>query len=161
MRSRLEARWACFFDALETPWLYESQRYTMAGQYAYTPDFHLPDIAVIVEVKPKLIVDIPTMEKYSAYGPELVSRGECKMYVLCVGSPAPLARYAACGKYGFRTFSFEPLFGKIEVECAALRASRLHSEDIAKVRDPSPFDGWTHDQIAEWYETSPDSPKRR
>ena len=128
MRSRLEARWAKFFDRLGTPWKYELQRYTMEGQHAYTPDFHLADLSLIVEVKPRLIVDVPSMNKYDAYGPELVRREECKMYVLCVGAPTPNARYAAVWKHGFRAFRWEPLFGAAEVECAARHANDLHPE---------------------------------
>jgi hypothetical protein len=51
-RSRLEARWAVFFDTLKVPWLYEPQRYYvgMSGR-TYLPDFYLPDSRTWVEVK--------------------------------------------------------------------------------------------------------------
>jgi len=49
-RSRLEARWAVFFDAMKIPWLYESQGYYIAGR-SYLPDFFLPDCGTWVEVK--------------------------------------------------------------------------------------------------------------
>lgn len=49
-RSRLEARWAIFFDHMEIPWRYESQGYTVKGR-PYLPDFYLPDCATWVEVK--------------------------------------------------------------------------------------------------------------
>lgn len=39
-RSRLEARWAVFFDALEIPYEYEAQGYTLDG-VPYLPDFTL------------------------------------------------------------------------------------------------------------------------
>lgn len=49
-RSRLEARWAVFFDALQIEWLYESEGFeTPAGRYL--PDFYLPENAVWVEIK--------------------------------------------------------------------------------------------------------------
>lgn len=49
-RSRLEARWAVFFDHLELRWEYEPQGYeTSVGRYL--PDFWLPDIAKWVEIK--------------------------------------------------------------------------------------------------------------
>lgn len=52
-RSRLEARWGVFFDALKTRWQYEPQGYTVGphGEYAYLPDFWLPDMQLWVEVK--------------------------------------------------------------------------------------------------------------
>jgi hypothetical protein len=49
-RSRLEARWAVFWDALEIPWDYEPQGFqTSAG--GYLPDFFLPDMDRYVEIK--------------------------------------------------------------------------------------------------------------
>lgn len=39
-RSRLEARWAVFFDALRIPWRYEVQGYVVDGQ-PYLPDFEV------------------------------------------------------------------------------------------------------------------------
>lgn len=49
-RSRLEARWAVFFDHLEIAWEYEPQGYESdAGRYL--PDFWLPDERIWVEVK--------------------------------------------------------------------------------------------------------------
>ena len=54
-RSRLEARWAVFFDALGIRWEYEPQGFTFTTRFAerfnYLPDFHLPDLDTWVEVK--------------------------------------------------------------------------------------------------------------
>ena len=50
-RSRLEARWAVFFDALGIRYQYEIEGYKLSdGQY-YLPDFFLPDDGYYVEVK--------------------------------------------------------------------------------------------------------------
>ena len=50
-RSRLEARWAVFFDHLRIPWEYEPQGY-VTGPVSYLPDFRLPTIRnMLVEVK--------------------------------------------------------------------------------------------------------------
>lgn len=49
-RSRLEARWAVFFDCLRIPWQYESQGYQVGAQ-TYLPDFYLPQSKTWVEVK--------------------------------------------------------------------------------------------------------------
>jgi len=49
-RSRLEARWAVFFDRLELDWQYEPEGfYTPAG--TYLPDFFLPQLNLWIEVK--------------------------------------------------------------------------------------------------------------
>ena len=51
-RSRLEARWAVFFDSLGVKWEYEPQGYTVGpDKRPYLPDFRLPDLKMTVEVK--------------------------------------------------------------------------------------------------------------
>lgn len=50
-RSRLEARWAVFFDNLGVRWLYEPQGYVLGNGEPYLPDFWLPDAQLWVEVK--------------------------------------------------------------------------------------------------------------
>lgn len=53
-RSRLEARWAVFFDELDIPWKYEIEGYMVGDEgeeVAYLPDFYLPATDTWVEVK--------------------------------------------------------------------------------------------------------------
>jgi len=50
-RSRLEARWAVFFDALGLAWEYEKEGYDLGDAGWYLPDFWLPEQEVWVEVK--------------------------------------------------------------------------------------------------------------
>ena len=46
-RSRLEARWAVFFDHLGIRWRYEHQGYDLGKEGSYLPDFLLyPDTAL-------------------------------------------------------------------------------------------------------------------
>lgn len=49
-RSRLEARWAVFFEHLGIPWEYEKEGYDLNGLY-YLPDFWLPEQQCWFEVK--------------------------------------------------------------------------------------------------------------
>jgi len=53
-RSRLEARWAVFFDAFPLRWEYEHEGYDLGDAGFYLPDFYLPDLegGTYVEVKP-------------------------------------------------------------------------------------------------------------
>ena len=57
-RSRLEARWAVFFDSIGLPWEYEKEGYSLPGIGAYLPDFWLPytpyypNGGYFVEIKP-------------------------------------------------------------------------------------------------------------
>lgn len=53
-RSRLEARWAVFFDALNLEWEYEKEGYDLGDGTYYLPDFWLPELEIWYEVKGKL-----------------------------------------------------------------------------------------------------------
>jgi hypothetical protein len=50
-RSRLEARWAVFFDALAVRWEYEKEGFDLGEAGVYLPDFWMPDLGVWVEIK--------------------------------------------------------------------------------------------------------------
>ena len=50
-RSRLEARWAVFFDRLNIQWEYEPQGFTLSDGRNYLPDFLLTECGTWVEVK--------------------------------------------------------------------------------------------------------------
>lgn len=54
-RSRLEARWAVFFDALQIAWRYELEGFELSDGTRYLPDFFLPKFTggIWVEVKPE------------------------------------------------------------------------------------------------------------
>lgn len=49
-RSRLEARWAVFFDALNMRWQYEPEGFELSTG-RYLPDFWLPETQVWIEIK--------------------------------------------------------------------------------------------------------------
>ena len=50
-RSRLEARWAVFFDAAGVRWEYEKEGFELSNGERYLPDFWLPNNGIWVEVK--------------------------------------------------------------------------------------------------------------
>lgn len=50
-RSRLEARWAVFFDAMGIKYLYENDGFDLDGRW-YLPDFFIPDWDSFIEIKP-------------------------------------------------------------------------------------------------------------
>lgn len=60
-RSRLEARWAVFFDSLGIEWEYEKEGYNLGEHGCYLPDFWLPRVgsrcigSCWVEVKPPVV----------------------------------------------------------------------------------------------------------
>jgi hypothetical protein len=51
-RSRLEARWAIFFDSMNLLWEYEPEGYILEDGTRYLPDFYLPELSCYAEVKP-------------------------------------------------------------------------------------------------------------
>lgn len=50
-RSRLEARWAIFFDILGIKWVYEPEGFVLSDKTCYLPDFYLPESDSFFEVK--------------------------------------------------------------------------------------------------------------
>jgi hypothetical protein len=52
-RSRLEARWAVFFDALGIVWEYEPEGFELSGKVRYLPDFFLAESGIYIEIKPE------------------------------------------------------------------------------------------------------------
>ncbi|SRR6266480_246319 len=55
-RSRLEARWATFFNALGIEYWYEKEGFSLGG-VPYLPDFYLPRLSYWIEVKPDVPMD--------------------------------------------------------------------------------------------------------
>lgn len=67
-RSRLEARWAIFFDALSISWSYEEEGYRVEGFKGYLPDFKLitpQGRTRWVEIKPSATKEDPKFEAFS------------------------------------------------------------------------------------------------
>ncbi|GAA4676648.1 hypothetical protein GCM10023347_33690 [Streptomyces chumphonensis] len=87
-RSRLEARWAVFFDEVGVSWEYEPQGYVIDGQ-PYLPDFLLTDCGTWVEVKGnENALDISLMTAAAQHLPEMPYRQERGPRLLILG-PIP------------------------------------------------------------------------
>jgi len=67
-RSRLEARWAVFFDTLGIEWEYEKEGFELGDEGRYLPDFWLPGKKVWVEIKPDNVDISPTELKVFCAG---------------------------------------------------------------------------------------------
>ncbi len=57
-RSRLEARWALFFDSLRVAWEYEREGFDLGEGRWYLPDFWLPQQQCWIEIKGKDATDV-------------------------------------------------------------------------------------------------------
>jgi len=89
-RSRLEARWAVFFDAFPLKWEYEPEGFDLGEEGYYLPDFYLPELDMWVEVKPDRPLVDAEREKIEA-----LATMTTKVVLLAVGVPA-LRNYDVC-----------------------------------------------------------------
>lgn len=78
-RSRLEARWAVFFDALGIQWEYEKEGYDLGEAGWYLPDFWLPEVNMYVEIKPEIPLSSAELLKIAAIKKSL---GKNRFHVL-------------------------------------------------------------------------------
>lgn len=53
-RSRLEAKWAYYFDQVGVKYEYEPSGFSLGDLGCYLPDFYLPQINTYVEIKPSV-----------------------------------------------------------------------------------------------------------
>jgi hypothetical protein len=93
-RSRLEARWAVFFEAARIAWEYEKDGYKIKG-WAYLPDFYLPEHEAFFEVKGALDYDESLLQGLA----DLTG----KQVILAVGNIPP-SDHSDEDWSGFRTF---------------------------------------------------------
>lgn len=68
-RSRLEARWAVFFDSLGIEWDFEPQGFIVSGS-GYLPDFKLKQAGIFIEIKPQS--SIPSDQRLAGFGGNLI-----------------------------------------------------------------------------------------
>jgi hypothetical protein len=102
-RSRLEARWAVFFDNLGMKYEYELEGFKLPSGKGYLPDFFLPDLSLFVEVKPTekiSYLELQKMVEFSLDGDHqlLLIAGTPtneKMYLINRVTTGPLEEYEA------------------------------------------------------------------
>lgn len=82
-RSRLEARWAVFFQVMKIAFLYEPQGFRLKDGTLYLPDFYLPHFNVYVEIKSCREKDDGKAVKFALSGAEKVPG-----ILICYGDPA-------------------------------------------------------------------------
>lgn len=103
-RSRIEARWALFYDKLGVPYDYEREGYDIAGCW-YLPDFWMPKQDCFIEIKGKP----PNLEEEALAS--ILSQQSTKMVHIFYGSLPYAGWYAGWNvenpdKYG--SFSYGP-----------------------------------------------------
>lgn len=107
-RSRLEARWAVFFDYLEIKYEYEKEGFELENGDRYLPDFYLPEVAngrgCWVEIKPL------TEKEYGQVGGEIPDdewpTGTAKMAYLLNGIAGGVIIYGNPYPGEYKIFKF-------------------------------------------------------
>ena len=84
-RSRLEAKWAVYFDALHIEYEYEPEGYVFSNGTCYLPDFYLPQMESYFEVKPYSISEKDACEAKEKL--EYLAEGTNKFAMICYGDP--------------------------------------------------------------------------
>lgn len=90
-RSRLEARWAVFFDALGTKWEYEKEGFDL-GEYGwYLPDFYLSNYSW-VEIKPRTVqkLDVSDINDYQKFSEIRQAWNKCMMLAFYLKQPTAI-----------------------------------------------------------------------
>lgn len=78
-RSRLEARWAVFFDVFGLAYRYEPEGFELEGGGRYLPDFYLPDLRAWAEVKGQYRAG--DLEKTSTAAWDLIYAGDTFLFL--------------------------------------------------------------------------------
>lgn len=69
-RSKLEAKWAVFFDLIGVPYMYEPEAFRCKDGSQYTPDFYLPESFLRGQSGKRLYMEIKPIGFTTHYGPE-------------------------------------------------------------------------------------------
>ena len=86
-RSRLEARWAVYFEAIGLEWNHEKEGFIFDNGVCYLPDFWLPQVKMWAEVEPG---DFDKEELGKVYSLVQESRFSC---ILLDGLPKTMKIY--------------------------------------------------------------------
>lgn len=136
-RSRLEARWAVLFDAMEWPWQYEPEGYVDDEGRCYLPDFKIGQ-RLFFEVKPAFPADkgiIPTlMQEREKWGGLLRADPEFELIVV-FGPP----KHHQDGIAAIRYYSDHSVERIRLIECRRCSGISWASFGILGVDDASEF----------------------
>jgi len=93
-RSRLEARWAVYFDALGIRWQYEPEGYRFQDGTCYLVDFWLPQVKMFAEVKPNDDLTRVVLNPEAEYKAAELALALRLPVIICDGLPRPTNYWA-------------------------------------------------------------------
>jgi hypothetical protein len=141
-RSRLEARWAVFFDALGIRWQYELEGFQLSNGVRYLPDFLLVDCGTWVEVKgAEGYLDRDLMLLAARELPHVPNSGETGPRLMVLG-PVPDA--TPVGDWGWIGIDIDG------TETGAMRICRHGFGSFDKKARPWFLDNAQHEPTDEW-----------
>ena len=108
-RSRIEARWAVFFDALGIKWEYEKEGYDLGDAGWYLPDFWLPEISAWIEIK--------------GAKPSVEDLAKCKAMRMAMGNSGAVDACLVGGKVAYKIASVAIYDTMKDYSCSATNAS--------------------------------------
>lgn len=134
-RSRLEARWAVFFDALKIGWEYEPEGYELKDGTRYLPDFKLLDTGqvpdIYIEIKGSFPLPARDAQKLWDFSSELLLQGRDVGFLIIVGPPGGCLGPAFLdGAFNGRRTN-----GVIEVTEFLAKGYKLGKEDLTNAID--------------------------
>lgn len=94
-RSRLEARWAVFFDALGIRWEYEPEGFDLGPHGWYLPDFWLPELDCWAEIKPEQPIESLKLDPRHNHFPGNL--------IVLAGTPGPADLWRGTTYHGLAT----------------------------------------------------------
>lgn len=129
-RSRLEARWAVFFDSAKIRYEYELEGYEMDGGIRYLPDFYLPDYDLHAEVKPSLeALSFQELEKIDRF-----SMCPDKKVLLICGTPTNQKMYVLDGTFCVGECAYEFDGEQVWTEAGLLQTYKQNALPEKEVR---------------------------
>lgn len=94
-RSRLEARWAVFFDEARIEYQYEPEGYELEDGTKYLPDFYLPSLKAFVEIKHSNL-DETAKEEAEKKCEMLLAETDDNIVLICFGDPVDMDMRIFC-----------------------------------------------------------------
>lgn len=116
-RSRLEARWAVFFDELGIEWEYEPEGFVLPDGELYLPDFWLRTCGAWFEIKPVRKLMAREVRKAKGIGttaPILIVSGDpLEMFPFDAGNRREIIAFAPMGNGGVHGGKYDDRLGVI------------------------------------------------
>lgn len=117
-RSRLEARWAYYWDLIGLKWMYEFEGFILSNGEYYLPDFYIPEFGYI-EIKPEGGVTEDALRK-AALMPvhTVIYEGPPSLRIQRGMDIGGIFCEYSCSKWGQTPFISGRSFGEIGIEDA-------------------------------------------